>query len=264
MIQFISNSLSNLKEPEDSCITNSLLTYSTAILKLKIKNMKHLSIQPTRIRTIFVIALLCLTMQSIAQPDSIRNLQQFLYPDFTRGVVKLKSGPNRAAMMNYNTVTGKMIFYQDGQLLDLIKPETVDTIYLQNAKFVFHENEFYELLVKAPISLFIEHKSNITSSGKPSAYGTSSETASSTSISKMYDDKTYNFKLPENFKVTPSPVYWVRMNNVMYKIASERQFLKLFPTKVAEIKKFINQSNINFKKQDDLIKLVTYCNTLKI
>jgi hypothetical protein len=224
--------------------------------------MKHLN--TIRMKTIFVIALLCLSMQSIAQTDSIRNLQQFLYPDFARGVVKLKSGPNRAAMMNYNTVTGKMIFYQDGQLLDLNKPETVDTIFLQTAKFVFIENEFYELLVNAPVTLFIHHGSNITSSGKPAAYGTPSETASSTSISKIYDDKTYNFKLPENFKVTPSPVYWVRMNNVMYKFASERQFLKIFPTKVAEIKNFINQSNINVKKQDDLIKLVTYCNTLNI
>ena len=224
--------------------------------------MKHPKIHPISKRVIFAIALSCIAMQLTAQPDSISNLPQFLYPGFARSIVKLKSGEKRTAMMNYNTVTEKMTFYQNGALLNMNNPEAADTIFLQNAKFVFHENGFYEVLVNAPISLYIQHKSNITFSGKPAAYGTSSETAGSTSISKVYDDKAYNFKLPDNFKVTSSPVYWIRMNNVMYRFMSERQFLKIFPTKEGEIKKFINQSNINLKKRDDLIKLVTYCNEL--
>lgn len=226
--------------------------------------MKHLNIHISMKRTLVAMALLFMVIQLSAQPDSIANRPQFLYPEFTRSIVKLKSGDSRAAMMNYNTVTGKMIYYQEGVLLDLIKPENVDTIYMQNTKFVFHENEFYELLVKAPISLFIEHKGNITPAGRPAAYGASSETNSSTAISQVYTDQTYNFKLPEDLKLTLSAVNWLRINNVMYKFVSERQFLKLFPTKAAEIKKFIHQTDINFKRRNDLIKLATYCNTLNI
>lgn len=226
--------------------------------------MKQSNNHPIRKRTIFGLALLFIVMQLSAQPDSIANRPQFLYPEFTRSIVKLKSGDSHAAMMNYNTVTGKMIYYQDGLLLDLIKPETVDTIFMQNAKFVFNENEFYELLVNAPISLFIEHKSNVTLAGKPAAYGASSETTSSTAISQVYADQSYNFKLPDDLKLTHSPSNWLRINDVMNKFVSERQFLKLFPTKVAEIKKFINQNDIKFKSRNDLIKLVTYCNTLSI
>lgn len=203
-----------------------------------------------------------MVMQLTAQTDSIANLPQFLYPDFAKSIVKLKTGVSLTAILNYNTVSEKMTFYQNGALMNLNKPETVDTIFMQNAKFVFNENVFYEVLLNAPVSLFIQHKSDLTSPGKPAAYGTPSETAGSTSISKLYSDKTYNLKLPENFKVTPSPVYWVRINNVMQRFSSERQFLKIFPTKEDEIKKFINKSNINIKKQDDLIKLVTYCNEL--
>ena len=201
-------------------------------------------------------------MQATAQPDSTANLPQYLYPEFTKCFVKMKSGESHTALMNYNTVTGKMIFYQSNVLMELNKPETVDTILLNQAKFVFLENEFYEVLVNAPITLFIQHKSDLSSSEKPSAYGAVSQTTASTSVSKIYDDKAYNLKLPENFKVIPSPVYWVRMNNVMFKFASERQFLNIFPSKVAELKNFINQNDINMKKQDDLIKLVTYCNEL--
>ncbi len=95
--------------------------------------MKQSNNHPIRKRTIFGLALLFIVMQLSAQPDSIANRPQFLYPEFTRSIVKLKSGDSHAAMMNYNTVTGKMIYYQDGLLLDLIKPETVDTIFMQNA-----------------------------------------------------------------------------------------------------------------------------------
>jgi hypothetical protein len=226
--------------------------------------MKIPQINPSRKRITIVLYLFCTGMLVKAQPDTVASLPQFLYPEFTKCIVNLKSGESHTTMMNYNTVTGKMIFYQGGVLMELSKPESVDTIFIHKAKFVFHEAAFYEVLVNAPISLFIQHKSDLSSSEKPSAYGAATQTAASTSVSKIYDDKAYNLKLPDNFKVIPSPVYWVRMNNVMYKITSERQFLKIFPSKVAEIKKFINQNNISLKEQDDLIKLIAYCNELKI
>lgn len=211
---------------------------------------------------ILVIVSLYIIMPLTAQTDSLANLPQFLYPNFTKSIVKFKTGASITAILNYNTVTEKMTFYQNGALMTLKKPETVDTIFLQNAKFVFNENVFYEVLLNAPVSLFIQHKSDLTSPGKPAAYGTPSETAGSTAISKLYNDKTYNLKLTENFKVIPSPVYWIRVNNVMQRFVSERQFLKIFPTKEDEIKKFIKKYNISVKKQNDLIKLVTYCNEL--
>jgi hypothetical protein len=204
-----------------------------------------------------------MAMKLTAQTDSISNLSQFLFPDFTTAVVKLKTGDSFTAIMNYNTVTEKMIFNQNGTLMDLNKPETVDTIFLQNKKFVFIEKTFCEVLVNAPVSLFIEHKSDLTSTGRPSAYGLKTQTLGTTSISTFYsENNAYNLKLPENFKVTPSPVSWVRIDNVMHRFLTVRQFLKIFPAKSEELKQFIDQSNIDIKKFDDLIKLVNYCNGL--
>jgi hypothetical protein len=224
--------------------------------------MKKLTIYPIGKRTIFAIVLLCLVFPLTAQTDSIENLPQYLYPNFTKSIVKFKTGGSITAILNYNTVSEKMIFYQNSAMLTLKNPETVDTIFMLNAKFVFNKNVFYEVLLNSPVSLFIQHKSNLISPGKPAAYGGLSETASSTSISQLNNDNTYNLKLPENYKVIPSPVFWVRINNVMQRFSSERQFLKIIPSKEDEIKKFIKNSNINIKKQNDLIKLVTYCNEL--
>jgi hypothetical protein len=230
--------------------------------KLKTTDMQTRNIHPIKVKLILAIALMCIAMQLNAQSNSFKNLAQYLYSDFTKSVIKMKSGESHTAMMNYNTLTGKMIFNNNGDLTELNKPEVVDTIFINNARFVFQGGEFYEVLVNAPISLFIQHKSKIDSPGKPAAYGISSETAASTSVSRIYDDKTYNFKLSDDYKVTTASVNWVRMNNVMYDFTSERQFLKIFSPKKDGIKKFIAQSDINFKNRDDLIKLVIYCNEL--
>jgi hypothetical protein len=226
--------------------------------------MKTINIQSIKIKSIIVILNILLVLQLMAQPDSLAKRPQFLYPDFVVSTVQLKSGEIHTVKMNYNTISGKMVFYHDGILMDLNKPEAVDTIFLCMAKFVYQENGFYEVVVNAPIAFFIQHKSSLSSSDNPSAYGIASQTAASTPISKIYDDKTYNLKLPDNFNVIPAPVYWIRMHNIMYKFASERQFLKIFPSKVAELKSFINQNNISLKEKDDLVRLVLYCNTLKM
>jgi hypothetical protein len=234
-----------------------------ATFKLEIFNIKQGNIHPLRKNALFVLVFLCTAVRLIAQPDSLANLPQYLYPDFTMTVVKLKTGVNITAIMNYNTLTETMTFYKDGTLLDLNKPESVDTVFMRNTKFVFVEKAFYEVLLNAPVSLFIQHKSDLTSTGRSAAYGTTSQTVGPTSISKYYGgSRTYSFKLPENFKVTPSPVYWVRMNNVMYRFLTVHQFLKIFPTEADKIKQYINQSDINITKTGDLIKLVTFCNEL--
>ena len=177
-------------------------------------------------------------------------------------VVKLKTGTSITTLLNYNTVTEKMTFYRNGSLMNLEKPETVDTIFMKDNKFVFIENAFYEILVSAPVSSFIQYKGVLSSVEKPAAYGASSQTASSTSISKIYSDQTYNLKLPDNLKVTPEQDFWIRKDNVMYKFTTEHQFLKIFPANENEIKAFIKKSNINIKDPVGLIKLVNYCNEL--
>lgn len=214
--------------------------------------------------TTFALFLLCIITPLRAQTDSLANLPQYLFTHFDTSAVRLKTGEFSKAYMNYNTLTEKMAFYKKGVLLNLIKPETVDTIWIQNRLFVPFENAFYEVIVIAPISLFIQHRSDLTAVGKPAAYGASSQTTSSTTITKLYSDKAYNLKLPQDLKVTHSTVYWVRMNNVMYRFMTERQLLKIFASKEDELKKFIKKSNLDIiKNQDDLIKLIIYCNKIK-
>lgn len=198
-----------------------------------------------------------------AQTDSLSKNSQFLFPDFSKSVIRLKTGEIITANLNYNTVTQKMTFSQNGSLTDLNKPEAVDTILLQNKMFIPYKDVFLEILLNARVSLYIQHKGDLKSGGRPGAYGTTSHTLPPTSVSTYYsDNKSYELNLPENFSVVPTPLYWIKIDNTMTRIDSKRQFLKLFPKNQEELIQFIDRSDINFKRQEDLIKLVDFCNSL--
>jgi hypothetical protein len=225
--------------------------------------MKHPISYLFRKRILIAMVLMLTLVQLTAQTDSINNLPQYLFPDFDTSVVRLKSGELFKAVMNYNTLTERMAFYQKGTLSDLVKPEAIDTICIQNRLFVPFEKSFYEVILDAPIAFFVQHKSDLISTGRPAALGTTSQTVGITSVSKLVGSRnSYNFKLSENFKIKPYEIYWVRMNKEMHKFLNEHQLLKIFPAKEHEIKEFINQSHLKVNKTEDLIKLASFCNEL--
>ncbi|MBK7132926.1 MAG: hypothetical protein IPH69_08960 [Bacteroidales bacterium] len=198
-----------------------------------------------------------------AQPDSSNVLSQFLFKDFSKGIVQFKNGTVTSALMNYNTISGKMVFEKSGKYLDLINTETIDTVYLQNRKFVPFEELFLEVVTGSPIRFFIQHKGDLMSPGKQAAYGGTSQTTSSTSYSTVFtDSKAYNINLPEGYRVDKSTVNWVFVYGKMEKFLNEKQFLRIFKSREAELKKYIRENRINFKNRSDLLKLLYFCNEI--
>lgn len=195
-----------------------------------------------------------------AQTDS---LPQYLFPKFTKGSVKMKLGASQSLTMNYNTLTEKMIFLQNGKPMEIANPESVDTVYLNDSRFIPEGKVFYELLVTGSATLFVEYIGNLESPGSPVGYGGTSQTVGPTSISKLYDQNgIYNLKLPEGTRVIISNQFWIRKGDKMLRFITRKQFLKIFPEKEEDLQKYINQSQIDFKSKDDLIKLVEYCNNI--
>jgi hypothetical protein len=231
-------------------------------------HLKIIPMEQTKFHNISKVTMLAMFLLFFArsltgQTELLTNLPQYLFPHFDTSIVKLKTGELSKALMNYNTLTEKMAFYEKGTLSDLIKSEIVDTVCIKNRLFVPCENAFYEVILNASISFFIQHKSDLVSEGRPGALGTTTQTGGVTSVSKFADkNNSYNLKLPENFKVKPYKVYWVRINKEMHKFLNERQFLKIFPANETEIKDFMNQSHIKIDNTEDLVKLANFCNEL--
>ena len=117
------------------------------------------------------LALLFVAEGAYAQTDSLQNLPNLLLPKFITSVVRMKSGEKRKAVLNYNIVDQEMVFMQRDQFFVLDDPQLIDTVYMANRAFIPFEKGFYELAVRGPVTLFIQHKAYVESVGVPTGYG---------------------------------------------------------------------------------------------
>jgi hypothetical protein len=226
--------------------------------------MKEINMQRLLLKlgSVFIVFFILLDLNG--QTDQAKSLPQFLFPSFTKGILKMKDGRILSAVLNYNTVDEEMLFLQQGVYMVVDKPEEIDTIYLQNMKFTYVPKAFYQVVVKGRLTIFIENKSHYTPAGTTTAYGITSQTLGPTSVLSMQSgNQIRNIELPSDVTVAHANVNWAMIDGKMNKFQNERQFLKLFPGSETVIKEFIKKSGIDFKTTDGLAKLGTFCNGLQ-
>jgi len=223
--------------------------------------MKNILIQSFRI--FIPVLLVVFSYRPVnGQSESPANLSQYLFPGFDTGVVRLKTGEISKSLMNYNTLTGRMIFFHKNEVLDLVRPETVDTVFLGGLFFVPFNDAFSEVAYGGQTAFFIQYRSELVSEGKPAALGTTSQTSGVNSASSYMNGKrSYNLKLPEKYKVSPYQVYWVRTDGTMQKFQTLHQFLKLFPSRERELKEFIKRRDIKLDERWKFLELAKFCNS---
>jgi hypothetical protein len=184
-------------------------------------------------------------------------LTQYVFKEFTPGIVKMKSGDASNQTLNYNIVTDEMIFDNNGTYMAIAQPENVDTVYIANRKFIPLNNKFYELLWNGKAPLLLEFTAIIHEPGTPTGYGgTSNTTATSALKSLISSSGAYSLKLPDGYTVVPGFAFWILKNGSIEKAGSEKQLIKIFPEKKDDIKDFVKKNNTNFSKREDMVALI--------
>ena len=225
--------------------------------------MKTINIRQLIFKIMFSTILIFIMSDSKGQTNSSRPLPQFLFPAFTQGIVKMKSGNSNSAFLNYNMVEEQFIFGQKGIYYSLDKIEDIDTVTIQNRNFVLVNKVFLEVIVKGKISIFTQHKSHYAPVGSQSAYGLTSQTNGPTAVSVVRGGNQVRYlELPDNVTISPETVNWISRNTKLNKFTNGKQFLKNFPEYEVQLKDFIKENKINFKVREDLVKLGNFCNEL--
>jgi len=214
-------------------------------------------------RILILLFLLAIAFPAFNQSASENSSPHYLFPQFKKGSVKMLRGKVNETVLNYNMVTEEMVFSQNGKMLALDQIETVDTIFIEDRKFIPVGKKFYEVAYLSPISLFIQHKKKLNPAGKPAGYGGTTQTSAVTSASTWNDTGgIYKLDLPSNYVISDASVYWIKSNDGWHSFTNERQFLKIFPERSNDIKKFIKANHLNIKKLDDLKVLMKYLNEI--
>jgi hypothetical protein len=211
-------------------------------------------------KIIFILFFLILINPLNAQKKA-ETISHYIFPEFNRGIIKLKTGQVNEMNLNYNSVTEEMVFDSNGRKMAIADPMSIDTITIQGRKFIPFQNIFYEVILESPVPLLIHHTATVISPGQPSGYGTTSQTSAISQKSSLVASRgIYEIHLPGEYEVTPEPEFMIKQNSKIYKVSNSNQVIKYFPEKKEAIKEFVKKNKTNFKKSEDMKKLIDFCN----
>ncbi len=189
-----------------------------------------------------------------------KEVSHYLFSDFSDGVILMRSGIKNTLSLNLNTLTEQMVFDSKGQKMAIAKKEMflIDTIYIQERKFVVLNEKFVEALHGSQWSLYKEYRSKLIEKN-PSGYGNSTETASSASMTHMVGNgRLMELEIPDGYEIKSSSFYWLKKNDQLRKISKMKDLKKLYPQKEDLFKKYVKKNKVKYDNLDSLIQLVDY------
>lgn len=210
---------------------------------------------------IYCISISCLIFVSSYTQPKQEEVSHYLFPEFTQGVILMKTGIKQDALLNYNSLTEEMIFEDKGKKLAIAKSvlEIIDTVFIKERKFIALSSKFIELLYHSKWDLYGEHTCKLTEKGKPIGYGARSKTTAITSYSSFYSSgDLYNLKLPDSFEIEPCTYYWLKKNGKLKRFQSMRELKKLYKDKGDLFKAYVKKYDIKYDNQESIIQLIEY------
>jgi len=212
---------------------------------------------------LLTVVLLCVTSGLKAQTEEITYPEQFLLQNFLNGKVLLKGGSGYDMLMNYNLVFEKVVIIQADKICDLSNPGSVDTIFLDNRKFIPAGQMFYEVLVTKPIILFVQHRSKVSLPPRMDSYGKIPETGAIDAKKILIIGNKSNISSDQELVFTKEEIYWVQVGNELQSFRDTPGLVKIFPDLKNEMKQYIRQNKVKFDNPVSVAKLAIYCNSLK-
>jgi len=198
-----------------------------------------------------------------AQPNSDSAVQQqsYLFENFISGSVLLKSGEINQAPLNYCSYDQTILFKKDGTTFTLTGLSSVDTIYIDQKKFVPVNNTIYEVVnTNGKIKLFVSYTSKMRPRVAATDYGgTSRQTSNAVNntVSEVYLSRAYK----GDFSIEIMKHYWLKDYRNLFKANNLKDFLKVFRESThPAIYAYLKENKTDFKSETDLVKLVNFCN----
>lgn len=218
----------------------------------------------SNVNILFISFILCMSGLSSYSQSQLVEISHYLFPEFIKGSVFMKSGVRQETIMNYNTLTEEMVFQDKGKILAIGNESVanIDSIIIIDRKFVPVESTFFELLYESGHQIFAEHKCRINMPGSPVGYGGTSHTSSVTSVSSLQADGLfYELKLPDNYETKPYTNYWIKKKGELTQFINMRQLRRIYNNKRSLFDAFVKKHDVKYENEESLITLINYLET---
>ena len=223
-------------------------------------------------------------LPNISDPNEfikrIPSQMQYLFIEYTDGIVFYKNSSRSNAKLNYNFLLGEMRFINNDQVFALDNLKDVSMVTINDRRFYpYKADEFTEELFSNRSGMLrVRYRGRMTTYGKRTGYGGMSPTASvRTANSLTFGTSQFNPGEPasnvrtqeltvveENMIISKDFIYYLVDSRGKYRqIKNIRSFTRHFPSKSRmQIRSFGKENNINFKSSQDLIRLLHFCDNL--
>lgn len=207
----------------------------------------------------FILLILGLVANFCLGQRKAIEVSHYLFPEFIKGTVLMKSGVKNEAKLNYNALTEEMIFVKDGKNLAMTNLADIDTVYIGETKFFIMKNKFVEIVYHNQYDLYAAHKGSIVDPGKPAAYGGTSQTSAANSYSSFFaNGQLYDLQLPEGVETRAVTEYWLKKDGQLQLFLNLRQLARLFEDKSDQFKKYTKENKVKYENEESLVGLIKY------
>lgn len=210
---------------------------------------------------ILVILLLNLVVLRSFGQNREAGFSHYIFPEFENGTVLMKSGKHQQLLLNYNALSQEMIFDDKGTKLAISQEdmEKVDTVFIGGREFFVLNGHFVELIYRSAYELYAEYRCDVKYPGKPSGYGGTSETSSVSTYSGVYSGGLlYELKLPDDFKINPYLICWIKKDGEINRFVNLKQLSKIFGDRKGLIEEYVRSNKTDYNDIESLIRLIRY------
>ncbi len=216
------------------------------------------------INTKFLLSAICIcfiafTGNSQSVNEDV-NLKKLLFNNFLAGKVFIKKNQVVQAPLNYNTDKQNFVFIDNNQYKELTGLEQIDSIVVDNVKFVPLENKFFECTTNKDLFVLYYNipVSNDIATDKTGTHKKSASEVSNT-LSNVYSLR--NFKNQSDVKFVKH--FWIKDKSSFIELRYPKQIAKVFNIDRTQLTDFVEKNKIDFNFEPDILKLIDFINTAK-
>ena len=193
--------------------------------------------------------------ENIVEVVQLKNL--FQYPTFVSGSVFFRDGRVVKSQLNYNYFNAQIQFIdQKGDTLTLADENTIKHIIIAHDSFCYDEG-YIQMMRQSGTVVLGKRVYFKDFEQKKGAYGLSSGTSSAINASSIVDQRAFNFNTEHEVTLVKNTDY-VFGNKNEFLLADKKNLVKLFPKYKKTIAEYLNDTSINFKQEEDLVKLFAF------
>ncbi|KQS28276.1 hypothetical protein [Dyadobacter sp. Leaf189] len=195
--------------------------------------------------------------------------EQFQFPTFERGKILFYGGRTEEAPLNYTYLGGNLLFLNNQKdTLELLDQKLVKVVDMQGKIFYNDKQYGFCEMVSAfgDIKLAKKHILARIGNEKGGPYGIS-YTASSVTTYNSYSNEASpgarKLKMDTEAIFGHRTLYFFMDPNDRFLIPGKNSITRLFPKYKTEIAQYLKDNPVNFTQEEDLTRLLAFCQELK-